>query len=75
MKTLYYIKKIYIYIKVYIVRASLNSRLYISLSVIPVVEITAALEYAPLLNRRRTFNREKEISAAALNRSFTIVRR
>ena len=32
------------YVKVYIVRASLNSRHYISLSVIPVVEISAALE-------------------------------
>ena len=50
----------------YLVCASLNS-LYISNSVLPVVEICATLKYAVLSYKRRTYNRENEISAAALN--------
>ena len=45
--------------------ASLNS-LCIPLSVLPVVDIT------PLSNKRRNYNRENEICAEALNRSFTV---
>ena len=57
----------------YLVRASLNS-LYIFHGVLPVVEICATLKYAVLLYKRRTYNRENEISAAALNRSFTEIK-
>ena len=57
----------------YPVRASLNS-LYIFHGVLPVVEICATLKYAVLLYKRRIYNRENEISAAALNRSFTEIK-
>ena len=42
------------------------SSLYIPLSVLPAVEISA------LPNKRRTFNMENEIGAAAFNRSLTV---
>ena len=53
--------KYFIFNCAYLVRALLNS-LYIPLSALLVVEISAALFKAP------TYNRENEISAAALNR-------
>ena len=56
----------------YLVRASLNS-LYIHLSVLPEVEMSVAGEWAPLSCKHHTYNRENELSAAALNRTFTVL--
>ena len=56
----------------YLVHASLNS-LYIHLNVLPEVEISATVEWAPLSYKHRTYNRENELSAAALNRTFTVL--
>ena len=56
----------------YLVRASLNS-LYIHLSVLPEVEMSVTGEWAPLSCKHHTYNRENELSAAALNRTFTVL--
>ena len=56
----------------YLVRASLNS-LYIHLSVLPEVQMSVAGEWAPLSCKHHTYNRENELSAAALNRTFTVL--
>ena len=56
----------------YLVRASLNS-LYIHLSVIPKVEISGAVKWALLSYKHPTYNRENELSAAALNGTVTVL--
>ena len=56
----------------YLVRASLNS-LYIHLRVIPEVERSAAVEWALLSYKHRTYNRDNELRAATLNRTLTVL--